>query len=77
MEIRPSVGGGTQRVEVDGRLEEAWLNHAQLHNLAALGAQVEVHYGAPQDIDGRATPPAESGLYQRPPKASPPESRSR
>ncbi|HVE68290.1 MAG TPA: PEP/pyruvate-binding domain-containing protein, partial [Solirubrobacteraceae bacterium] len=51
MEIRPVAGGGTQRIEPEGRDDEASLSDDQIRALAALGARVEVHYGAPQDTE--------------------------
>jgi hypothetical protein len=51
MAIRPSADGGTQRVELDGRSEEACLQEDQIRALATLGARVEAHYGAPQDTE--------------------------
>ena len=47
--VRSSAGGGTQRVELSG--DEASLEDAQIRALAALGARVEAHYGAPQDTE--------------------------
>lgn len=48
--IRPSASGGTERVEAtaDGSV---CLTDTQLATLARTGAQVEEHYGAPQDIE--------------------------
>lgn len=51
--IRALPAGGTERVE-DKRIEEtsrACLDDAQLVALAAIGNQVEEHYGEPQDIE--------------------------
>jgi rifampicin phosphotransferase len=47
--VRSSAGGGTQRVELSG--DEASLEDDQIRALAALGARVEAHYGAPQDTE--------------------------
>ena len=49
--IQAKADGGTQRVERRGAGEEACLSDDQVRTLAALGAQVEVYYGAPQDIE--------------------------
>ncbi|HEV8636307.1 MAG TPA: PEP/pyruvate-binding domain-containing protein [Chloroflexota bacterium] len=48
--VRPAAGGGTERVAFDGG-ERACLSDEQLRALAALGARVEAHYGAPQDTE--------------------------
>ncbi|WNV83626.1 PEP/pyruvate-binding domain-containing protein [Umezawaea sp. Da 62-37] len=47
--IRSLPGGGTEQVEhtADG----ACLTDGQIRDLAALGARVEAHYGAPQDAE--------------------------
>jgi len=49
--IRGAIGGGTQRMDSIDRSSEVCLSDAQIRALAALGAQVEAHYGAPQDIE--------------------------
>ncbi len=49
--IRGSAGGGTTRTESGPNLDEACLSDAQIRELAQLGARVEAHYGAPQDIE--------------------------
>ncbi len=49
--IRATVDGGTQRAEQARARAEACLSDAQVRALAALGAQVEAYYGAPQDIE--------------------------
>jgi rifampicin phosphotransferase len=49
--IRAAAGGGTRRVELDGWAGEACLSDEQVRALGALGARVEEHYGAPQDIE--------------------------
>jgi phosphohistidine swiveling domain-containing protein len=49
--IEAVAGGGTRRVETTGLADEACLSDEQLRALAALGARVEAHYGAPQDIE--------------------------
>jgi phosphohistidine swiveling domain-containing protein len=50
LEIRPAAGGGTERVERPPQ-PGACLSDAQVRGLAALGARVEAHFGAPQDIE--------------------------
>lgn len=50
LEIRPAPGGGTRRVERAPQ-PTICLSDAQVRALAALGAQVEAHIGAPQDIE--------------------------
>ncbi|WP_049567006.1 PEP/pyruvate-binding domain-containing protein [Nonomuraea sp. SBT364] len=47
--IRPLPGGGTERVETGH--EGLCLTDAEVRELAALGARVEEHYGAPQDTE--------------------------
>ncbi|MGZ3581117.1 MAG: PEP/pyruvate-binding domain-containing protein [Ktedonobacterales bacterium] len=50
--IHSVAGGGTQKkTDSVDRSGEACLSDAQLRALAALGAQVEAHYGVPQDIE--------------------------
>lgn len=49
--IRAVPDGGTQRVEEIDRSAELCLSAAHIRTLTALGAQVEAHYGAPQDIE--------------------------
>jgi pyruvate,water dikinase len=51
VEVRPVAGGGTQRVEPEGRDAEASLSDDQIRALAALGARVEACYGTPQDTE--------------------------
>jgi rifampicin phosphotransferase len=48
--IRAKADGGTEHVE-RAAVNEACLTDAQIRSLAALGARVEAHYGAPQDIE--------------------------
>src|SRR5215208_6278198 len=48
--IHTKAGGGTRRVELSVG-EEASLKDPQIRALAKLGAQVEAHYGEPQDIE--------------------------
>ncbi|GAA4954057.1 pyruvate,water dikinase [Nonomuraea thailandensis] len=47
--IRSLPGGGTERVETDG--QGLCLIDGEVRELAALGARVEAHYGAPQDTE--------------------------
>ncbi|MFI9383641.1 PEP/pyruvate-binding domain-containing protein [Kutzneria sp. NPDC052558] len=47
--VRSVVGGGTREVAVDST--EPCLTPRQLRELAALGDQVERHYGSPQDTE--------------------------
>jgi pyruvate,water dikinase len=49
--IRATAGGGTQRIEQTEQNTEACITDDQVRALAALGAQVEAHYGAPQDTE--------------------------
>ncbi len=49
--IQASPGGGTQRIERTEDSNEPCLSDAQIRALAELGAQVEAHYGAPQDTE--------------------------
>lgn len=49
--IRGVPGGGTQRMEEIDRSGEVCLSADHIRTLTALGAQVEAHYGAPQDIE--------------------------
>jgi rifampicin phosphotransferase len=49
--IQAVAGGGTERVELAAQNSEACLTDDQLDALAALGARVEAHYGAPQDTE--------------------------
>ncbi|GAC1667378.1 MAG: phosphoenolpyruvate synthase [Ktedonobacteraceae bacterium] len=48
--IRAVTGGGTQKIENESR-SGLCLSEPQIHALVKLGAQVEAHYGAPQDIE--------------------------
>jgi rifampicin phosphotransferase len=48
--IRARRDGGTERIE-GRRLDEPCVTDAQIRALAALGARVEAHYGAPQDTE--------------------------
>jgi pyruvate,water dikinase len=49
--IRGTAGGGTTRVESGDGSGTACLSDIQIRELAQLGARVETHYGAPQDIE--------------------------
>ena len=49
--VRSLAGGGTESVELADGSEQACLTDDQAAALAALGAQVERHYGAPQDTE--------------------------
>ena len=49
--INAMTGGGTQRIEHATQINEACLTDEQIRALADLGAKVEIHYGAPQDIE--------------------------
>jgi len=49
--IRATAGGGTQRVEQAAQPNTACLSDTQICTLAALGAQVEAHFGTPQDSE--------------------------
>jgi phosphohistidine swiveling domain-containing protein len=49
--IRATAGGGTVQAESSARPGEASLSDAQIRELARLGARVEAHFGAPQDIE--------------------------
>jgi len=49
--IQATAGGGTQRIETGDGSKEACLSDEQIRTLAQLGARVEAHYGAPQDIE--------------------------
>lgn len=49
--IRATPGGGTQRVELPAQSAVACIADEQIRALVNLGARVESHYGAPQDIE--------------------------
>jgi rifampicin phosphotransferase len=49
--IHSIAGGGTQRIKQTTQFNEACLTDEQIRALANLGAKVEAHYGAPQDIE--------------------------
>jgi pyruvate,water dikinase len=53
--IRAKADGGTEHVE-RAAVDEACLTDGQIRALAALGARVEAHYGAPQDIEWAIDP---------------------
>src|SRR5438552_3233435 len=49
--VRPLPGGGTERVELAEQSAVSSLTDEQILALASLGARVEAHYDAPQDIE--------------------------
>jgi rifampicin phosphotransferase len=49
--IHAMAEGGTQRIEQTRQFNEVCLTDEQVRTLANLGAKVEGHYGAPQDIE--------------------------
>jgi rifampicin phosphotransferase len=49
--IQAAAGGSTQRIEKADSSSEPCLSDEQIRALAALGAKVEAHYKAPQDIE--------------------------
>src|SRR5437764_4353580 len=51
MLIQATAGGGTQRIEKPDASNESCLSEKQIRALAALGAKIEAHYGAPQDTE--------------------------
>ena len=51
VEVRPVAGGGTRHVEKPAAGKDACVTDDQIRALAGLGARVETHYGAPQDIE--------------------------
>src|SRR2546428_947272 len=62
--IRATAGGGTQRAELPDGNTKACLSDEQIHALAALGARVEAHYGAPQDTEWAIDPSGKLWLVQ-------------
>ena len=62
--VRATAGGGIQQVELTSGIREACLSDEQLRALAAVGAQVEAHYGAPQDIEWAIDPSGKLWLVQ-------------
>ncbi len=62
--IQAAPGGGTQRIEQAEPGNEACLSDDQVRALAALGAQVEAYYGAPQDIEWAIDPTGHLWLLQ-------------
>ena len=62
--IQAAPGGGTQRIEQTELGNVACLSDDQLRALAALGAQVEAHYGAPQDTEWAIDPTGHLWLLQ-------------
>ena len=73
LSVRAAPGGGVEQVR--GTRRGACLSDLQARELAALGAEVEAVYGAPQDTSGRSTGGAGSGSPRR--ARSPRCSRSR
>jgi pyruvate,water dikinase len=51
MAIRPQSGGGTAEISLGESGDAASLGDEQVAAIARLGASVEAHYGAPQDIE--------------------------
>jgi hypothetical protein len=62
--IRGTEGGGTTRADTSDGSGEACLSDEQVRALAALGAQVEAHYGAPQDTEWAIDPSGKLWLVQ-------------
>ena len=64
VEIRSVPGGGTRRVESEGGAGRSSLTDDRVRALAALGARVEEHYGAPQDTEWAIDPAGKIWLLQ-------------
>jgi phosphohistidine swiveling domain-containing protein len=62
--IQGTAGGGTRRTETSDGSDEACLSDEQVRALAALGARVEAHYGAPQDTEWAIDPSGKLWLVQ-------------
>ncbi len=62
--IRGTEGGGITRTETSANQGCACLSDEQIRALAALGAQVEAHYGVPQDIEWAIDPLGKLWLVQ-------------
>jgi phosphohistidine swiveling domain-containing protein len=62
--IRGAEGGGITRTEASTSQDHACLSDEQIRSLAALGAQVEAHYGVPQDIEWAIDPLEKLWLVQ-------------
>nr|WP_313885582.1 PEP/pyruvate-binding domain-containing protein [Fodinicola feengrottensis] len=62
--IRSLPDGGTETVNLPDGSETACLTDAQIEDLAALGDQVEKHYGRPQDIEWAIEPGGRLWLTQ-------------
>ncbi len=62
--IRGIEGGGITRTESKDGSGEACLSDEQVRALAALGAQVEAHYGVPQDTEWAIDPSGKLWLVQ-------------
>lgn len=62
--IRGTEGGGLTRTETSADQGHACLSDEQIRALAAQGAQVEAHYGIPQDIEWAIDPLGKLWLVQ-------------
>ncbi len=62
--IKGSAGGGTVRTERPDGGDAACLSDEQIRALAELGARVETHYAAPQDIEWAIDPSGQVWLLQ-------------
>lgn len=52
LELYPSAGGDTQAVEIERERQHAQvLDEEEVRQLAAMGREIEAHFGAPQDIE--------------------------
>ena len=60
----PIVSGGTQAAELPASDERACLSEAQVRTLSALGAEVEAHFGLPQDIEWAIDTSGQTWLLQ-------------
>jgi pyruvate,water dikinase len=49
--VQAVAGGGIRRIEQSAEDDNACISDQQIHLLAALGAQVQTHFGVPQDIE--------------------------
>ena len=64
VKVQTTEGGGTRRVEIPGSSDEPSLSDEQIRTLVRLGARVEAHYGAPQDIEWAVDSGGEIWLLQ-------------
>jgi phosphohistidine swiveling domain-containing protein len=62
--IRAAVGGGTEVVEQSESQAMVSLSDEQVRRLSELGAQVEAHFGLPQDIEWAIEPSGQVFLLQ-------------